>query len=144
MLAFVNTLLLLLTTPSTLAKFLLDATRTLRPLLSIPVVFLILLATLITGLMPYVVLSSLLLLLVISLFLESRIAPTLTAFRLSIVRAAVLLVKKRLIVEKKKLFLVLVLVRVVKRFVLLLLERSLLVRTTRFLLLAVLSSLKRT
>ena len=110
MLAFVNTLLLLLAILSTLAKFLLDATCTLRPLLSIPVVFLILLAALITAPMPYVVLSSLLLLLVISLFLESRIAPTLTTSRLSIVRAIVLLVKKRLIVEKKKLFLVLVLI----------------------------------
>jgi hypothetical protein len=126
-LAFVNTLLLSLATPSTLAKFLLDATRTLRPSLSILVVFLILLAALTTAPMLYVVLSPLLLLLVISLFLESGIAPALTASRLSIVRAVVLLVKKRLIAEEEELFLVLVLVRVVKRFVLLLLERSLLV-----------------
>jgi hypothetical protein len=96
-LAFVNTLLLLLATLSTLAKSLLDATRTLRPSLSIPIVFLTLLATLTTTLIPYVVLSSLLPLLVVSLFLESRIAPTLTASRLSIARAIVLLVKKRLI-----------------------------------------------
>jgi hypothetical protein len=96
-LAFVNTLLLLLATPSTLAKFLLDATCTLRPSLSIPVVFLTLLAALITAPMLYVVLSSLLPLLVVSLFLESRIAPTLTASGLSIARAVVLLVKERLI-----------------------------------------------
>jgi uncharacterized membrane protein len=96
-LAFVNTLLLLLIILSTLAKSLLDATCTLRPLLSILVVFLTLLATLTTTSMPYVVLSSLLPLLVVSLFLESRIASTLIASRLSIARAVVLLVKKRLI-----------------------------------------------
>jgi hypothetical protein len=96
-LAFVNTLLLLLATLSTLAKFLLDATRTLRPLLSILIVFLTPLAALTTAPIPYVVLSSLLPLLVVSLFLKSRIAPTLTTSRLSIARAIVLLVKKRLI-----------------------------------------------
>jgi hypothetical protein len=143
-LAFVNTLLLSLITLSTLAKSLLNATRTLRPSLSIPIVFLILLATLITTPILYVVLGPLLLLLVVSLFLESRIAPALTASRLSIVRAIVLLVKERLIAEKKKLFLVLILVQVVEQFVLLLLERSSLMRTTRFSLLVVLSSLKRT
>jgi hypothetical protein len=58
--------------------------------------------------------------------------------------AAVLLVKERLMAEEEELFLVLVLVRVVERFVLLLLGRSSLVRTTRFSLLAVLSSPKRT
>jgi len=72
-------------------------------------VFLTLLATLITAPMLYVVLGPLLPLLVVSLFLESRIVPILTASRLSIARAVVLLVKKRLI-AKKKLFLVSVLV----------------------------------
>jgi len=72
-------------------------------------VFLTLLATLITAPILYVVLGSLLPLLVIFLFLESRIVLILTTSRLSIVRAIVLLVKKRLIVEKK-LFLVFILV----------------------------------
>jgi len=78
-------------------------------LLSILIVFLTLLATLITTPILYIVLEPLLPLLVISLFLESRIVSILTTSRLSIVRAIVLLVKKRLIVEKK-LFLVLILI----------------------------------
>ena len=126
-----------------LAKSLLDATCTLRLLLSIPVVFLTLPAALTTAPMPYVVLGPLLPSLVVSLFLESRIVLILTASRLSIVRAVVLLVKERLIAEEE-LFLVLVLVRVVERFVLPLLRRSLSMQTTRFLLLVVPSSLKRT
>jgi len=72
-------------------------------------VFLTLLATLTTAPILYVVLEPLLPLLVVSLFLESRTVPVLTTSRLSIVRAVVLLVKKRLIVEKK-LFLVLILI----------------------------------
>ena len=71
--------------------------------------FLTLLATLITAPILYVVLEPLLPLLVISLFLKSKIVLILTTSRLSIVRAIVLLVKKRLIVEKK-LFLVLILI----------------------------------
>jgi hypothetical protein len=59
------------------------------------------------------------------------------------VRAVVLPVKERLMAEEEELFLVLVLVRVVGRFVLPLLRRSSSMRTTRFSLLAVLSSLKR-
>ena len=59
--------------------------------------------------MLYVVLEPLLPLLVISLFLKSRIVSILTTSRLSIIHAIVLLVKKRLIVEKE-LFLVLILI----------------------------------
>ena len=126
-----------------LAKSLLDATRTLRLSLSILVVSLTLLAALTTAPMLYVVLGPLLPLLVVSLFLESGMALVLTASGLSIVRAVVLLVKERLMAEEE-LFLVPVLVRVVGPFVLPLLRRSLSMRTTRFSLLAVPSSLKRT